>query len=101
MGLINRLYIGEEQTIYNGMVFKANQTIFQVKSSFIHSELSTCYSLRLQWISIQSYLELKKAMYHRLITFLKELRYFIFDCIFLMFSGIVFYLLGGSTSKQE
>jgi len=25
------LYIGEEQTIYNGMIFKASQTLFQVK----------------------------------------------------------------------
>lgn len=28
--LFSRLYIGEEQTVYNGMIFKANQTIFQV-----------------------------------------------------------------------
>lgn len=24
------LYLGEQQTIYNGMIFKANQTVFQV-----------------------------------------------------------------------
>lgn len=45
--ILNRLYIGEEQTIYNGMIFKANQTLFQVRVKDIVDKNLGIYYLNL------------------------------------------------------
>jgi len=42
------LYLGEQQTIYNGMIFKANQTVFQVNFFFFFFFIGDDYLINIK-----------------------------------------------------